>query len=188
MWPNVRVNAPTYRDRVKRIGRHYVAFVAWPSTVRGVPKAPDTNDTDLGYRAWPFLADLLPVIFSLGRTLFSSSRVAQTRATVGRTFRFLVAPASSSQEQVSRADFVGSEHQSLLEDRLPDTSWRPIVASFGYTIGFLIVILGRMQLFTESTLSATIPVATKPTRLNLLRLARLWSIVFGANMLGTFLS
>ncbi len=77
--------------------------------------------------------------------------------------------------------------KSLLNDSFPDTPWRPVIASFGYTIGFLIVILGRMQLFTESTLSATIPVATKPTLRNLLRLARLWSIVFFANILGTFL-
>lgn len=77
--------------------------------------------------------------------------------------------------------------QAVLHDSLPDSSWRPIIAPFGYTIGFLIVILGRMQLFTESTLSATIPVATKPTARNFLRLGRLWSIVFGANMLGTLL-
>ncbi|MGO1501531.1 MAG: formate/nitrite transporter family protein [Marinobacter sp.] len=77
--------------------------------------------------------------------------------------------------------------KSLLEEALPDSPWQSIIAPFGYTIGFLIVILGRMQLFTESTLSATIPVATKPTLKNLLRLTRLWSIVFGANILGTFL-
>ncbi len=77
--------------------------------------------------------------------------------------------------------------KSLLDDALPDTPWQPIIGSFGYTIGFVIVILGRMQLFTESTLSATIPVVTQPTLKNLLRLGRLWSIVFGANILGTFL-
>ena len=77
--------------------------------------------------------------------------------------------------------------QALIEQALPDTPWRPILASFGYTLGFLIVVLGRMQLFTESTLSATIPVATSPKISNVLRLLRLWGIVFGANMLGTFL-
>ncbi len=76
--------------------------------------------------------------------------------------------------------------EALLEEALPDTPWRPVIASFGYTIGFLIVVLGRMQLFTESTLSATIPVATKPTLKNLGRLGRLWGIVFFANMVGTF--
>lgn len=75
--------------------------------------------------------------------------------------------------------------EGMLEAVLPDTPWRPVLASFGYTVGFLIVILGRMQLFTESTLLATIPVATKPTLPNLLRLGRLWGIVFIANMIGT---
>ena len=74
--------------------------------------------------------------------------------------------------------------EALLESVLPDASWRPVVAAAGYSVGFLIVIMGRMQLFTESTLLATIPVATSPTLSNLLRLLRLWGIVFGANMLG----
>lgn len=75
--------------------------------------------------------------------------------------------------------------QALLESRLPDAPWRPLVASFGYTLGFLIVILGRLQLFTESTLSAVIPVATHLTISNLGRLLRLWGLVLGANLLGT---
>ncbi len=33
---------------------------------------------------------------------------------------------------------------ALLEGRLPeDAPWRPLVSGFGYTLGFLIVILGR---------------------------------------------
>lgn len=75
--------------------------------------------------------------------------------------------------------------QALLIEHLPDAPWRPLVASFGYTLGFLIVILSRLQLFTESTLSAVIPVATELTAINLARIARLWSIVFVANLAGT---
>lgn len=76
--------------------------------------------------------------------------------------------------------------KSLFESHLPDAPWRLAVSSIGYALGFLIVILGRLQLFTESTLSAVIPVAAHPTGANWLRLARLWSIVFLANMAGTF--
>src|SRR3954465_15180796 len=43
--------------------------------------------------------------------------------------------------------------QSLLEHMLPAAPWRPLVSNFGYSIGFLIVILGRQQLFTENTLT-----------------------------------
>lgn len=77
--------------------------------------------------------------------------------------------------------------QSLLEQMLPDAGWSPAISSIGYTLGFLIVILGRLQLFTESTLSAALPVATNPTLANWKRIARLWSIVFIANMTGTLL-
>lgn len=75
--------------------------------------------------------------------------------------------------------------QSLLEEHLPTSSWTPLVASLGYTVGFLIVILGRLQLFTESTLSAVIPVATHPTWKNFARLTRFWGVVLVANLVGT---
>lgn len=77
--------------------------------------------------------------------------------------------------------------QALIESKLPDAPWRPLVASFGYTLGFLIVILGRLQLFTESTLSAVLPVATHPSLANLGRLLRLWGFVLGLNLIGTLM-
>src|ERR1700743_1948596 len=51
--------------------------------------------------------------------------------------------------------------QATLQARLPDTVWRPLVCGFGYPVGFLIVILGRQQLFTETTLTAVIPALTR---------------------------
>lgn len=75
--------------------------------------------------------------------------------------------------------------EAAIDRHLPDAPWRPLVASFGYTLGFLIVVLGRLQLFTESTLSAVIPVMTDPKAVNLARIARLWSTVFLANIAGT---
>lgn len=77
--------------------------------------------------------------------------------------------------------------QSLLLEHLPDATWAPAVSSIGYTLGFLIVILGRLQLFTESTLSAVIPVATHPSIANLGRLLRFWTLVLGANLTGTLI-
>ncbi len=46
---------------------------------------------------------------------------------------------------------------------LPDAKWRPLVDSLGYSLGFLFVILGRQQLFTENTLTAILPLARRPT-------------------------
>ena len=33
----------------------------------------------------------------------------------------------------------------LLRDHLPDTNWQPLVVNLGYSVGFLIAILGRQQ-------------------------------------------
>lgn len=76
--------------------------------------------------------------------------------------------------------------EAFLRMRLPDDEWAKLVVSLGYTVGFVIVILGKLQLFTESTVTAVLPLATHPTFRNLGRLLRLWAIVFAANMTGTF--
>ncbi len=59
------------------------------------------------------------------------------------------------------------------------------VAYLAYPLGFLIVIIGRMQLFTENTL---FPVAlVLEQRRYLLRTARLSAVVLAGNLLGTLL-
>ncbi len=75
--------------------------------------------------------------------------------------------------------------QAILEIHLPDAPWRPLVSSFGYSVGFLMVVLARQQLFTENTITVVLPVAAECTWHNVGRLARLWGIVFVANMVGT---
>lgn len=67
---------------------------------------------------------------------------------------------------------------------LPAAEWASGVSNLGYTVGFLIVILGRVQLFTENTITPILPLFLAPTRAKLLRILRLWSIVFLANMAG----
>ncbi|HEY2136419.1 MAG TPA: formate/nitrite transporter family protein [Xanthobacteraceae bacterium] len=75
--------------------------------------------------------------------------------------------------------------QALLEMYLPDASWRPLVSSFGYSVGFLMAVLSRQQLFTESTITAVLPVVAAFTAGNLARMGRMWSIVLLANFAGT---
>jgi formate/nitrite transporter FocA (FNT family) len=75
----------------------------------------------------------------------------------------------------------------LLNSRLPDGEGFKVIASFGYCAGFLAVILARQQLFTENTLTAVLPVMTKPTLNNFGRLLRLWSVVLVGNLSGTLL-
>lgn len=74
--------------------------------------------------------------------------------------------------------------QGVLRHGLPDAEWRPLVASLGYAAGFLIVILGSQQLFTENTLSAVVPLLARRDRRTLGNVARLWTVVLLANLLG----
>ena len=74
--------------------------------------------------------------------------------------------------------------QGLMETYLPDEPWRPLVASLGYSAGFLIVILGRQQLFTENTLTPILPLLQHPTMKTFGNVARLWGVVLVANLLG----
>jgi formate/nitrite transporter FocA (FNT family) len=78
--------------------------------------------------------------------------------------------------------------EAFIRSHLPDTDWRPLIENFGYCVGFLIVILGGFQLFTEQTVTAVLPVLHEPTVKRFVLTARLWSIVFLANMTGTFVA
>jgi formate-nitrite transporter family protein len=75
--------------------------------------------------------------------------------------------------------------EALLRHYLPDAEWRPVVSKFGYVVGFLIVIVGKQQLFTENTLTPIIPFMRAPSLEMLGKVMRLWAIVFMANMIGT---
>jgi formate/nitrite transporter FocA (FNT family) len=75
----------------------------------------------------------------------------------------------------------------LLNSRLPDGEAFKVIASFGYCAGFLAVILARQQLFTENTLTAVLPIMSKPTLGNFGRLFRLWGVVLVGNLVGTLL-
>ena len=74
--------------------------------------------------------------------------------------------------------------KGFLESILPHAGWTAGVSNLGYTVGFLIVILGRMQLFTENTITPILPLLLTPTRARLFKTARLWGIVLTANLVG----
>ena len=77
--------------------------------------------------------------------------------------------------------FVG---EALLYAHLPASQWRDLLVRLGYPIGFLIVILGRQQLFTENTILAIIPLLARRNLSTFLRVLRLWAVVLIANMVG----
>ena len=63
-----------------------------------------------------------------------------------------------------------------------------LVVPLGYVIGFLIVIFGRLQLFTENTIAAILPLAVEFSAKNWIRVGRLWAIVFSANLFGALIA
>ena len=73
---------------------------------------------------------------------------------------------------------------ALFRAYLPDTPWRPLIVRLGYPLGFLVVITGRQQLFTENTLTAIIPLLVQRNLETLIRVVRLWTVVFVANIVG----
>jgi len=77
--------------------------------------------------------------------------------------------------------------EGLLKAHLPEASWTPLVAKLGYSFGFLIVILGSQQLFTENTLTVIVPLMARRTGEVLGNVARLWSVVLATNLLGALL-
>lgn len=74
--------------------------------------------------------------------------------------------------------------EGLLRSELPDAPWRPLISKFGYSFGFVLVILGRQQLFTENTLTPILPLLHRRDRATLLSVMRLWIVVFLANLAG----
>jgi formate-nitrite transporter family protein len=76
---------------------------------------------------------------------------------------------------------------ALIQSDLPGAPWRPLLDSFGYSVGFVIAVLGRQELFTESTLTAVLPLLVRRNVVTLFKLLRFWAIVLAANIAGTLI-
>jgi formate-nitrite transporter family protein len=76
----------------------------------------------------------------------------------------------------------------LLHAALPNAPWRVLIENLGYTLGFVIVVAGRQQLFTENTVTAIIPLLDSKDKVRTFgNVVRLWSIVLATNLLGALL-
>lgn len=74
--------------------------------------------------------------------------------------------------------------KAAIEGEMGAAGLGALLGALGYSVGFLLVILGRMQLFTENTVVPVLVLAHSPTARNAVRLLRLWAIVLLANLLG----
>ena len=70
---------------------------------------------------------------------------------------------------------------TLVGDTLPE-SIVAILMSGAYSVGFLFVVLGRSELFTEHTTLAVLPVLDRQASVG--SLARLWGLVYVGNLVG----
>ncbi len=75
----------------------------------------------------------------------------------------------------------------LLRAHLPEADWRPLVTKLGYSVGFVVVIIGSQQLFTENTITPILPLLRRRTAECLRNVLRLWGAVLAANLLGALL-
>lgn len=71
--------------------------------------------------------------------------------------------------------------QTLTVGTFSEPAVRLLVANM-YAVGFLFVVLGRSELFTEQTTLAVLPVLNRQATLG--ALARLWAVVYASNLLG----
>ena len=79
--------------------------------------------------------------------------------------------------------------EAIFRTYLPkDADWTYLVENLGYSIGFVLVIMGRMQLFTENTISTVLPAMADPRPTVFKRIGRLWVVVLSANLVGAFLA
>ena len=76
---------------------------------------------------------------------------------------------------------------ALIQSELPEGPARHLIGSVGYSLGFVIVVLGRQELFTESTLTAVLPLLVRRDWETWLSLLRFWAVVLAANLLGTLI-
>jgi formate/nitrite transporter FocA (FNT family) len=75
--------------------------------------------------------------------------------------------------------------QAVLQVHLPSSGWSPLVRDLGYPLGFVMVVLGRQQLFTENTITMVLPVMARPGWGCLATMLRVWGIILAANLVGT---
>src|SRR5205823_4313196 len=77
--------------------------------------------------------------------------------------------------------FLMAVTRTLLEGTFPGPGVDLLVANM-YAVGFIFVILGRSELFTEQTTLAVLPVLDRQATPQ--ALARLWAVVYAANLAG----
>src|SRR5205085_10411608 len=64
---------------------------------------------------------------------------------------------------------------------------KALLLAAAYPLGFIFVVMGQHQLFTENTLEPVLPVLEKRDAESLRKMLRLWGIVLPGNLVGTII-
>lgn len=107
--------------------------------------------------------------------------VAQGLGELERPARGLLISGLSAGLEIGFSVLLMGVITTLAADSLPELLTRLLTANM-YAVGFIFVILGRSELFTEHTTLAVFPVLEG--RATVGRLARLWGLVYAANVTG----
>lgn len=107
--------------------------------------------------------------------------IAEGLGEIERPFAGLFIAGISAGLDIGFSLFLMAVMLTAVSEQFPEPVVRILVANM-YSIGFIFVILGRSELFTEHTTLAALPVLNGQAPLR--SLARLWGIVYSANLLG----
>jgi formate/nitrite transporter FocA (FNT family) len=125
-----------------------------------------------------------------------AEEITTTRRTAHEIFEKVIENASDELKRSSRAlafsGVAGGMGMGLTglsvavaQSVLGDGTWQQFAALMFYPLGFIAVIIGRAQLFTENTLFPVALILTE--RKHFLNTLRLWTVVFLANIAGAML-
>jgi len=74
--------------------------------------------------------------------------------------------------------------EAILRMHIAEYDWQRLIVSLGYPVGFVMVVLGRQQLFTENTLTVVLPLLHRRDAKAAASVARLWAVVLAGNLVG----
>ena len=110
--------------------------------------------------------------------------IQEGRSAIERPLGGLFVSALSAGLDIGFSLFLMAVMMSRLDDALPRVVIEILIANM-YAVGFIFVVLGRSELFTEQTTLAVLPVLNR--KASLAGLARTWAIVYVGNLLGAAL-
>ncbi len=125
-------------------------------------------DEEAGYAKKPYQDILADELFVAEREL--------TRPASG-----LLLSGFSAGLDIGFGPFAMVVYLTLAADTLPDGLDTLMLAGL-YAIGFVLVVFGRSELFTEHTTLAVLPILDRRTSID--RLGRLWGLIYAANLVG----